>query len=117
MRKNEINSRRNKLLNDFNNKNHDLSGIIMNKITYLIKNINAKNIFVDWRIDLITNTTIAATARSFYDAFQMTLANFYELYFLLLFSNLEKHALIDSYLFITKKTEERKTKELYNKIW
>jgi hypothetical protein len=116
-KKNDINKRRNELLTYFNNKHHDLSNVIMNKINFLIKNINAKNIFVDWRIDLITNTTIAATARSFYDAFQMTMANFYELYFLLLFSNLEKHALIDSYLFMKKTIKETKMQELYKQIW
>ncbi|CAF4156939.1 unnamed protein product [Rotaria sp. Silwood2] len=119
-KKNDINKRRNELLQHFyNDQPGGLSDIMIKNIAYLIENVNDKSTFADWRLDLITNNTIAATARSFYDAFQMTIANFYEMYFLLLFSNLEKQALIDSYLFMTTKmtTEERKTQELYRHIW
>jgi hypothetical protein len=117
-KKNDINKRRNNLLDYFyRDQDHILSDIIMKKIAFLIKNVKDKNAFIDWRIDLITNTTIAATSRSFYDAFQMTIANFYEMYFLLLFSNLEKQAFIDSYLFMTKTIEDTKTQDLYKQIW
>ncbi|CAF4035636.1 unnamed protein product, partial [Rotaria sordida] len=93
-KKNDINKRRNELLQYFNyNQHRDLSDIMIKNIAYLIENVNDKSTFVDWRIDLITNNTIAANARSFYDAFQMTMTNFYEMYFLLLFSNSEKQAL------------------------
>ncbi|CAF2518706.1 unnamed protein product [Rotaria sp. Silwood2] len=119
-KKYDINKRRNELLQHFyNDQPGGLSDIMIKNIGYLIENVNDKSTFADWRLDLITNNTIAATARSFYDAFQMTIANFYEMYFLLLFSNLEKQALIDSYLFMTTKmtAEERKTQELYRHIW
>lgn len=116
--KNYINKRRNTLLTYFyRDQEHILSDIIMQKITFLIENVKDSNNFLDWRIDLITNATIAATSRSFYDAFQLTITNIYEMYFLLLFSNLEKQALIDSYLFMTSTIKEVNVQELYKQIW
>jgi hypothetical protein len=117
-KKNNLNERRNKLLDYFYcNQLDALRDIITSKISFLIENINDTSTRTDWRIDLITSATITEGSRSFYDAFQMTISSFYEMYFLLLFSNLEKQALIDSYLFIEETIKGAKIQELYKQIW
>ncbi|CAF1579376.1 unnamed protein product [Didymodactylos carnosus] len=117
-RQNEINTRRNKLLEYFsNNKSHgELRNIILDKVAYLIQHMKDEKRFTDWRLDLITNTCIAATCRSFDDAFQTAIGYFYDTYFLLLFSSFEKQAMIVSYLFMTKPNETT-NRSLFKQIW
>ncbi|CAF0960946.1 unnamed protein product [Didymodactylos carnosus] len=73
--------------------------------------------FIDWRIDLITSASIATTSRSFNDVFQTTIANFYDRYFALLFSNLEKQAMIDGYLLLRQTITQINQQILYQQIW
>ncbi|CAF0807414.1 unnamed protein product [Didymodactylos carnosus] len=107
-----INTRRDNLLQSL--INGQFQTIVGEKIEYLIKNCQ-QQLFSsdDWRKDLISNGTIAATSRSFQHAFQLTLTYFYDTYFLVLFSYLERTAMIDAYLFI----QEHDTSGLYNQIW
>ncbi|CAF2743269.1 unnamed protein product, partial [Rotaria sp. Silwood2] len=82
------------------------------------KNILPANAgFKDWRLDLLTNGLITAGSRSFQDAFQTTISNFYEVHMSLLLAHLEKYNLIDAHIFLSTKVHDEKIQKYLSQLW
>ncbi|CAF4298072.1 unnamed protein product, partial [Rotaria sp. Silwood2] len=99
-------------------KEFHLRSIVETNLISLIQKIEASENrrFTDWRLDLLTNGKTIAGSRSFYDAFQTTISNFYESYLFLLLAHLEQHKFIDGYNFIISISDENVQKYLA-KMW
>ncbi|CAF0841320.1 unnamed protein product [Didymodactylos carnosus] len=120
----KINLRRNDIIEYFTQTDSDeqfnLRHIVQEKIVHLIQHIpfTDSTRFIDWRRDLIANGFIIATCRSFNDAFQTLLLQFYDTFFLTLFTYLEDYSFIDSYLFMKQNIQETTDEyQLYQQLW
>ncbi|CAM4941343.1 unnamed protein product [Rotaria socialis] len=115
----KINQRRNIITDCLIEDNQsELRSLIRDKLFILIENIHhdrADKRFSDWRKDLLNNGLIIATCRTLTEAFNATIVQFYETYFLLLFAHLERYNFFDSYQFIQKQDENERT--LLKQIW
>ena len=103
----KINQRRNSIIDYLINTDieFNLRRIMKEKLAILMKTMHhddRSGRYLDWRQDLISDARTIATCRSFNDAFQTTLTNYYDTYCLLLFAHLELHGFIESYLFFMK---------------
>ena len=103
----KINQRRNSIIDYLTTTDNqfNLRHIIKEKLTILMKTMghdDRSGRYLDWRQDLISDVRTITTCRSFNDAFQTTLTNYYDTFCLVLFAHLELHGFIESYLFFIK---------------
>ncbi|CAF1398652.1 unnamed protein product, partial [Rotaria sordida] len=104
-----INNRRDsiiKLLSQSNIDTESLHMIIKNRLLELIRTVDfnhSRSKFIDWRHDLLTNGTIIGSCRSIDDALRMTILLYY---CIMLWIDLEKSSLIDSYMFLMSKKND-----------
>ncbi|CAF3346168.1 unnamed protein product [Rotaria sp. Silwood2] len=88
--------------------------LIKNQLLKIIENArynSNQSQFNDWRKDLLTNEIIIGSCRSFNDALIKLIIFFLDNYLSLLIAHIEKHSLIDSYIFLNNSDEE-----LYKKL-
>jgi len=83
--------------------------ILLETIDYFIKTISNPDDqrFQDWRKDLLTDSQISLTSRSFDEALQASFSLYYNTYFQLLIHHFETYNLIDSYFFMKSNSLKR----------
>jgi len=121
----KINDRRNRIIEqltisskDNNNNNKHLRSSVKNCLAQWIEKVipdSTQKQFADWRLDLLSDGIINSSSRSFNDAVVKIISLFLDKYLSLLFYYLEKHSLIDSYLFLLDTDE--KTREKLEPFW
>ncbi|UJR36511.1 hypothetical protein I4U23_029232 [Adineta vaga] len=110
----QINIRRNQIIEHLTImiESQSLRSIIQENLLKILEKIILTR-FTDWRYDLLTNGIIIGTCRSFNDALQYIISQYYESYLLLLLYHFENASLIDAFFFLCK----NHSNYLLNKIW